>query len=135
MSDWTGPALAADLCRKLRLDGWVACQEMQLRDHDGARADVVAMARRGSGPVSIRIFEIKISRADFMADIKAGKWRKYLATGPVWFAAPAGLIDVKDVPAEAGLIVRVAQGWSWRRAAKSELAPAPDLMRRLVMAG
>lgn len=48
--------------------------------------------------------EVKISRADFLSDIRSEKWRQYVAFScRVFFAVPKGLIDPSELPAEAGL--------------------------------
>lgn len=136
----TASELRASLARKLRLDGWVTVTEVQLFDEpvEGAmrRADLVAMKRRGRGPVELRVFELKVARADFLADVRSSKWETYRRAGPVFFAAPERLISLDEVPHGAGLVVHTPQGWSWRRRAPPAIAPEPplELMRRLVMA-
>ena len=48
--------------------------------------------------------EIKISRADFLSDIRSQKWRQYSNFScRVFFAAPKGLINPVELPPEAGL--------------------------------
>lgn len=48
--------------------------------------------------------EVKISRADFQSDLRSGKWRLYTRFScRVFFAAPKGLIEVGELPSEAGL--------------------------------
>lgn len=50
--------------------------------------------------------EVKISRADFLSDIRSAKWRQYVAFScRVFFAAPKGLIDPIELPRETGLWV------------------------------
>ena len=59
-----------------------------------------------------RIYEVKVSRSDFLSDVKAEKWRRYLyAAGQVTFAVPEGLIEPTEVPTGAGLIVRCEAEW------------------------
>jgi hypothetical protein len=51
-------------------------------------------------------YEIKVSRGDFLSDLRSGKWRKYLGSCTEFsFVVPHGLVDVREVPAEAGLLV------------------------------
>ncbi len=48
--------------------------------------------------------EVKISRGDFLSDIRSEKWRQYMAFScRVFFATPQGLIDPAELPNEAGL--------------------------------
>lgn len=56
--------------------------------------------------------EIKISRADFLSDVRSGKWRQYAKFScRVYFAAPHGLIEPHELPSEAGLWERREAGW------------------------
>lgn len=138
----TASELRASLARKLRLDGWVTVIEVQLFDEpvDGMmrRADLVAMKRRGRGPVDVRVFELKVARGDFLADVRSRKWGAYRQAGPVFFAAPERLISLDELPHGAGLVVHTPQGWSWKRRGNplctTHVDPPLELMRRLVMA-
>lgn len=48
--------------------------------------------------------ECKISRADFLSDVRSAKWRQYVRFScRVFFAAPKGLIDPIELPTETGL--------------------------------
>ncbi len=50
----------------------------------------------------VSIYEVKVSRADFLSDIKSGKWRGYLPhCHRIYFATPAGLVDKKEIPYES----------------------------------
>lgn len=63
--------------------------------------------------------EVKVSRADFLSDIRSGKWRQYTAFScRVFFAAPKGLIRVDELPAEAGLWELDDQRWSMTKPGK-----------------
>jgi hypothetical protein len=56
--------------------------------------------------------EIKVSRADFLSDIRSQKWRQYMIfSSRVFFAAPKGLINPTELPAETGLWERDADKW------------------------
>lgn len=131
---WTTQDLTEDLMAKLRADLYLVAREATLRDQTGQRADVLAMRRKlSNGPMLI--FEIKTSRSDLLSDLKREKWRGYLSDGAVAFAFPAGLADPREIPLEAGVIVRIAQGWSWKRAPRWKDAPAPTayLLRRMAL--
>lgn len=66
----------------------------------------------------VTIFEIKISRADFLSDIRSGKWRGYLDhCHRFYFAVAQGVATKDDIPPEAGLIVRGPKGWQVQRGA------------------
>ena len=131
---WTTAEITEDLAGKLRADQFLVAREATLRADTGQRADLLAMRRKLSRSPML-IFEIKTSRADFTGDLKREKWRGYLASGAVAFAIPAGLAELSEIPPEAGLIVRIAQGWSWRRAPKWADAPMPTdyLYRRMAL--
>jgi len=58
------------------------------------------------------IHEVKISRSDFLADVRKGKWEGHKKIAKyIWFACPEGLIDVAELPAGTGLIVRDRYNW------------------------
>jgi hypothetical protein len=66
----------------------------------------------------LTVYEVKVSRADFLADVRAGKWRGYLPhCQRIYFACPAGMLDKREIPAEAGLIVRGPSGWQFKKSA------------------
>jgi hypothetical protein len=63
--------------------------------------DAVAIYKSWTRPC-IRIYEIKVSRSDFLADIK---FRTYLPyCHEMYFAVPVGLIDRNELPADIGLV-------------------------------
>lgn len=71
----------------------------QFRSHN--RMDGWAMKKSWASPLTI-VYEIKVSRNDFMQDIK---WRAYLPCGnEFYFVCPTGLIDTSECPEEAGLM-------------------------------
>ena len=51
-------------------------------------------------------YEVKVSRGDFLAELKQPQKRKHalLVSNRFYFAAPKGLIKPEELPAEAGLI-------------------------------
>ena len=65
--------------------------------------------------------EVKVSRADFLCDIRAEKWKRYRRFScRIWFAAPAGMIRPDELPDGVGLWEfgdrlrngETIQGWS-----------------------
>jgi hypothetical protein len=66
------------------------------------RMDAWVMPRSWS-KMSCICYEIKISRSDFLKD---KKWQNYLKyCNEFYFAAPHGIIDHRELPPEAGLLV------------------------------
>lgn len=48
--------------------------------------------------------EVKVSRGDFLSDLRSGKWKQYQQFScRVFFAAPKDLIKPSELPPEAGL--------------------------------
>ncbi len=100
----------------------------------GARADLLCM-RRKLAESPMLICEVKVSRSDLMADLRAEKWRAYLKVAAVAFAAPASLSGILEIPTEAGLILRHGAAWKWARHPQYSAAPPPTpyLYRRLAL--
>lgn len=66
----------------------------------------------------VSIFEIKISRSDFLSDIRSGKWMGYLKhCHRFYFAVAQGVAKKEDIPEEAGLIIRGPNGWQVQKGA------------------
>lgn len=71
------------------------------------RFDMWAMKKSYTNPITW-IYEIKVSRQDFLQD---QKWQTYLPfCTDFYFVAPAGIIDVKEVPEQAGLLLLSKNG-------------------------
>lgn len=63
--------------------------------------------------------EVKVSRADFLSDMRSGKWRQYASFScRVFFAAPKGLISAAELPSEPGLWELEAGTWKLAKPAK-----------------
>ena len=107
---WTAGTLASDLCQTLGARGWITVREIALDDRLTHRGDVVAMLVSGRRN-RVDVYELKVARSDLLGDLRREKWRAYLRHGAVWFAFPAGLADPREIPIEAGVIVRRADGW------------------------
>lgn len=75
---------------------------------DQGRLDVVSyIAARGYTIHLLRGYEVKATRSDFLADIRAGKWRQYLPyVHRLYFAFPEGVAQPGEVPIECGVLVR-----------------------------
>lgn len=86
------------------------------------RADVVEI-KPSYTRFCVSIYEIKISRSDFLSDIRSDKWRGYLDhCHRFYFAVTKGMVSKDEIPQEAGLIVRGDTGWLTLKA-----APARDV--------
>lgn len=48
--------------------------------------------------------EVKVTRSDFFSDVKSGKYKQYAKFScRLFFAVPAGLVRISEVPSECGL--------------------------------
>lgn len=114
--------LQNELAEHLRARGDIALTEMALyaahpaahpRNYgDGARADVWALTVKWH--YRVIIYECKKTRSDFLADVRSGKYKKYLDHCHVlYFAAERGLIKPDEVPEGVGLYTRGPRG-GWR---------------------
>lgn len=87
------------------------------------RMDAWAMNKSWAHPV-VSAYEVKVSRADFLKD---NKWPAYLPLcNQFYFVAPAGLIDLSELPAEAGLLTASGKGNGARLLTKKK-APHRDV--------
>lgn len=112
---WTHDALAADLMDGRHAAGEIAIERLAVR---GGQLDVAAMCLSYSNPL-ITGYEVKISRADFLSDIRAEKWRNYLdCVERLYFAVPNYMVEPSEVPAECGLVYRGSRSWRWHRKAQ-----------------
>lgn len=97
------------------------------------RMDVWAMKKSWSKPSTIA-FEIKVSRGDFLKD---SKWTGYLPyCNELYFVCPYGIIDSREVPAEAGLIMASKNGtnlYTKKKAPWRNVQVPEELYRYLLM--
>lgn len=108
---------------KLSLGPWGAAGQM----------DVWTMRLSRSKPRPT-CYEVKVSRADFLADVRASKHRRYEPfVERCYFAAPSGMVDKREVPEGWGLIVRGDNGWHSLKAPR-RLTIDPGRWRGLMMA-
>jgi hypothetical protein len=119
-------------------DKWMVWTEQPLDSvwNNCPRADVIAVAK-SYRPVVIRIFEVKASRSDFQQEILTEKWRSYLPfCHYFFFAAPAGLIKIEELPKGCGLATCGPKGWSVvRTPIKRAVEISEDLFLALLMKG
>lgn len=109
-----------------RLSNWLRQQEKRItwenielmvpREEGGKQAvrpDIFSMVvTYDEKRINPCVHEVKVSRADFLADIaQPGKRAGYAHLAEVlYYAAPAGLIAAEEVPEGCGLIVEVSEG-------------------------
>lgn len=61
---------------------------------------------------SLSMYEVKVTRSDFLRDLRYGKWKGYLPhCHRLYFAVPSGMVKKEEIPEETGLIVRGPKGW------------------------
>lgn len=111
--------LAGRLAAWLREQGRVTWENIELRvprsegGSQGIRPDVFSMAATYDVKrLNPCVHEVKISRADFFADIaRVEKRTGYSQVAEVvYYAAPNGMIEASEVPAECGLLVEISIG-------------------------
>ena len=103
--------LAHDLALHIeKRDGKATWENITLR---GCRPDVIALKPTYNlNQIHAYTYEVKVSRADFLQDVKKDKWRKYAAFSKyIFFACPEGLIQLDEVPEGCGLLWRTESGW------------------------
>lgn len=111
------------------LDAWAAA-------HREGRPDVFAFTPTYTAANQRpKVFEIKVTRSDFLSDVRADKWRKYLHVGgQVYFATPAGLVTRDEIPKGAGLIERSERAWKYTRRAPVHERRGIDARQALALA-
>jgi hypothetical protein len=112
----TGGELVKDLAKFLSTGGqWMVWTQLPLGSvwfHQPGIVDVLAILKSWTN-TSVRIYEVKVSRSDFLADVNKGKYERYLdCCTQFYFAAPSGLIQKTELPKGCGLITRSDdRGW------------------------
>ena len=111
--------LGERLAAWLRAQGRITWENIQLKVElpDGAkravRPDVFSMAATYNAErINPCVHEVKVSRADFLADVaKPEKRQGYAALCEQFFyVAPAGIIGREDLPPDCGLLVEQCSG-------------------------
>ncbi len=138
---WDGKTLAEDLAKNrdpAQYMTWVQVPLGSVMWSGGRvpRADVLSIRKSFSCP-SFIIYEVKVSRSDFNADVNKGKYRSYFSyCSQLYFAVPAGLVHKEEVPEGTGLIVRGENGWRVVKAApRREHKLDEELLLKLLMRG
>ena len=99
------------------------------------RADLVVCSASYKGFV-LSAFEVKISRSDFLRDLRSEKWRTYLPhCNRLYFAVLDEVCRKEDIPEEAGLLIRNSKGWYTAKKAPSLQSSIPhDTLLSLIFA-
>jgi len=116
---WSHSDLAADLVEQHRRPQQVFFREAAFGTWaHGGFADVASIRLSWTKPLPT-IYEVKVSRADLLSDLRSEKWRRYLPwCERLYFAVPEGLGDGVDWPRETGLLERDGQLWRISRGAR-----------------
>lgn len=79
---------------------------------DQGRLDVAAIwVAKAYTKTVVFGYEVKVSRSDLLADLRAGKYKKYLTqVDRLFFVFPTDVGTVYDVPPECGLIIYKPNG-------------------------
>lgn len=111
--------LAGRLASWLREQGRVTWENIELlvpRTEGGRQAirpDVFSLAATyDEKRINPCVHEVKVSRADFLADVARPEKRTGYSqiAEVVYYAAPDGMIEASEVPAECGLLVEAQEG-------------------------
>jgi hypothetical protein len=131
---WEHDELQDDLARSRIGIGEAVVQKLSLGIWGSAgQIDVWAQKLSRTKPRPT-VYEVKVTRADFLADVRAEKHRRYEpAAERCYFATPTGLVDRREAPEGWGLIVRGPNGWSSLKAPRAR-AMEPHQWRPLMMA-
>ena len=128
-----------DLAKHLNEKGWIAWTQIPLgsvmwNNSRIPRADVLAVNKSFSNSTFI-IYEVKVSRSDFLSDVNRGKYLSYLDfCSQLYFAAPSGLLKKEEIPENCGLIVRGASSWRVAKAAtRRDFTPTTEFLLKLLM--
>ena len=123
-TNWTHDGLQADLAETRAEAGDIVVEKLCLGAWGSAQADVVVVRPSWSSPTPT-IYEVKVTRSDFLRDVRAKKFEKYLPfCRRLYFAVPRGLVTQKEVPEGCGLCWRGPKGWHTVRA--PWIADVPD---------
>ncbi len=133
---WAHEDLQADLAATRRDVGEIAVERLSVGSYGGnGQIDVFAVRPSWTQPVPT-VYEVKISRPDFLRDTQAGKYQRYLPyCRRLYFATPAGLLDRKEVPDGCGLCVRGDTGWRTVKAPRVRAEPDgwPEILFSLLL--
>ena len=134
---WTSKQIVRILIERYTMSrqasNWIVLPELRIGTGFGKdaeqRLDLWAINVWPSEHLRRIAFEIKVSRPDFLAELRqpAKRRRALLLSNEFYFAAPAGLIAVSELPLEAGLMEITKDGYAHAKvAAPWRDTPAPS---------
>ncbi len=84
---------------------WFLFSQIRLRGYQDTIVDALAI-QHARGPSLVRVFEIKVSRGDFLTELKNPRKRinAMELANDFYFAAPVGVIKEKEIPEGCGLV-------------------------------
>lgn len=115
-----GKDLEKDLARFLENEHIMVWTQLPLGPVQMMRSGIadVVTAPRSFSNFWIRIYEVKISRADFQQDVRAEKYKRYFPhCSQLLFATPKGMITRAEIPDGCGLITLGPNGWRTQKMA------------------
>lgn len=132
---WEHDELAHDLANTRRNVGEIVAERLGLGSWGGReQLDVAAMRPSWSNPRPTA-YEIKVTRSDFLSDVRSEKYARYLPfVSRLYYATPAGLVKPSEIPPGVGLVVRGPNGWYARRAARNHPVTGPGRQQTFLMA-
>ncbi|MFC1999193.1 MmcB family DNA repair protein [Chloroflexota bacterium] len=137
--EMTHNELVKDLAETMIQSGRMVWSNLPLGSvmHDRPPIADVLCAQKSFVNVAMTIYEVKVTRSDFLADKNSGKYVKYMPfCSQLLFACPKGLIKKDDLPDGVGLIVRNENGWHVVKSApRRECMPDVDLLIKLMIQG
>jgi len=137
--EWTGRSLSEDLAETLQSQNCMTWVNIPLGSvmYGCQVADVLAITKSYANTL-VKIYEVKISRSDYLSDVQRDKFSGYFKSAhQVYFAVPSGLIKVAELPGNGvGLIIRNENTWHVVKAAKrTDYKPGVELLLKLLMKG
>jgi len=118
---WTHGGLITDLCENMAGTDYI-CAEVYAGSRFLERRPVpdALRVRMSYSRPDFVIYEIKVSRADFLSDIRSDKWQTYLPyCSRFYFATPdTGVCTLEDIPFVAGWLTRGPNGWKTKKVPK-----------------
>lgn len=94
--------------------------------YDSAPIADVLTIKPSYNKFNIDIYECKVTRSDFLNEIKTGKWKKYLNhCHRLYFATKKGIANKEEIPEGVGWIVMGDKGWKTIRAPKPREVEVP----------
>jgi hypothetical protein len=75
----------------------------------------------------MNIFECKVTRSDFIQDLKSKKYEKYLPyCNRFYYACLSGITIAEEMPPDVGLMIKGDDGWRTVKAAKKRVVDIPQ---------